>query len=1195
MGACSEKAGGDVAERRVDGRVDASSQQEPPPPTPPLPPQQLEDATETSERKTRRWKHRRVHGGGTAAQAEETTTCAASPPPPPQQQQQSCHDGSNATPDTPRGRLLENQKLSLHHTVTSNKKAEEEEAPQNNPIMSSEAQGPAYDSVLARLKQGSSYLWLRSTYAIPYLKPTPLLTVDKMRELRNSNTAFQQLWGVLGEAACIIGPYAAAPAPAGPSSPPDGGKDVGDDLRVVPPLVKDDDARIAKKSKAHATANDPVITATAASSNVYGKPQATAAAAAAAGASSPQQQPAGQRDASEIRVMGARHINIEGDEARRHPIICRGDVYRGKHMWIHKLRSRCCCVFEYLSGVDLSDCCDAMIVLAPTAGAVSLSNCHRCLVIAAAAQVRVLSCSSVVLSINVAGFPVIEKSSSIGVAPLLGWYAYSKLPIDFRLANLSLFTNNYSTVRDVTPPPPLSASSAASVSLSGSKHVDPAAASAGTSNASLPASNFVYVDLWELEAAVWKAMAEQRWGQLISEANAAASAATVAAQGPSRQLKDNALHPPGSTAALVGGPPPLPDANGGVQHGPRQDDEEDDAKHGDDDGEAMMTSDEAFLSMISYGHISPSTVSKTSIKGSTTTATATTSASAEDVSRSDHRAVVPHAVPASAFASSQADNAVAQLPRWRQSGFNGNVATDGSPLDPQNVKSNYSTGSALQAAALKRRGTTCDAANLAQLVLRAVPLLPLSTLRDAPSLLLLLSHGVDVSAPANGGAEEEEEEEKSAFGGNGSKRTARYNPLELALAIYTQSCAVPATLGAQLIPADFFEQAWKLKLIILTAKGGGYDLARRITRDIEGSRRRCFLETVRAMLHAPPPPASQVDGVTTATTAGKDARSGGGGEDVALSLEDEDAFSEALSRYLRTTSLVQRCGAVLLLNTVELRCTETAVREFVAPVFYKLCEPVGLRSAAEAASTSASNGSGHRLHLPWKSGNSTNAHSAASSSASAEPPRPQTTASAAQLEHNVDMRRLFGSAIQRMTGQTCVAMLALLAPKSIPQSFQRPPGTGGRSIDGALTPAELDAWAKRAAEAQHIFTPQRSLEEDEAPHGLDERGGATAAAEAESHDEPTAAESPTHDDVHGSDGAGRRSKKAGPTFATPAETEATPRSLEERVWPQTVLVNVTVPLRFVSLLQGTLFFRSQMHAAATAGAQQMREQEPEKA
>jgi hypothetical protein len=1155
MGNCTDKGSRNVAEQRVNMPGDSTSLPSLPPPHASSCADDPHEAAQTLDKNH----HRKSKAGGTAGAnttAASTGNSSAAP------SLRLHHDVSGT--QTPNGKH--------RHSSAADVTGKEENESCGSPTTLGNTQTPSKGSVAIRLEQGSTYVWLRSTYGNPHLKPVPLLTRQMARELRKHSVAFQHLWSMLGEAACVIGPYATAPSPASLLSPlEDDDNDHrhahhGDvDFHVEPSFVNDEERVVQKAS------NDASLATAAAG--------AAASDARAAVAGGRLLEGVGQAEvegpeASEVRVLNSQHISIDGDEMQRRPIDCRGAVFRGKHLWIHKLRSRCCFVFESLNRVDLNDCSDALIVLGPTAGAVSLSNCQRCLVVAASAQLRVLSCKSLILSVNVAGFPVIEKSTNIGVAPLVGWYAYSNLPIDFRLSSLSLFTNNYSTVRDVTPPQAATSNNnninnAASLSLSMSL-----SKVCGSTAAAAPSSNFVYVDLWELEAAVWKAMAEQRWSQLIAEAD-----------------KKGTANAGGNAAADT-----APKASAPVQSPLAVDHAEEDSGSESDGGElvrgdTLTTTDTAFHSMISFGHFNRSPNSTTYPGGGGNVTTATSSA--EDGSLSNLRSgAVRRAVLSSVLAASTTDGAgeVPLLPRWRLSGFNGNTATDGTPLESHK---RGSISSSKEAAALMQRGSVRDAEHLVRVVLRAVPLLPLSALRDA-STLLLDHDDSDTPAPESHAAptvaEEAAKKDKDS-GATGEKggtaknaaaaAASHYNPLELALVTYTHTCAAPSTFGAQLIPVDFFEQGWKLKLMVLTAKGGGYDLARRIARDIEASRRRCFLETVRAMLHAPPP-ATHDDP-----------------QPAMEDTEEEDTFSEALWHYLRTTSLTQRCGAVLLLNMIELRCTETAVREFVAPVFYKLCEPVGQRNSEEgartakgnAAAASGSGGGGRGLHLPWKSGSSSSARGS-----SQTPPDHHQHQQQQQLEHNVEMRRLLGTAIQRMTGQTCIAMLALLAPQNLPQCFQRPPGAGGHSAGGALTPTELDAWTTRAEEARRIFTPQKDTNEaDEGhPHQQPVNAG--------SHDEPTAGGTPSlscaqdgaDNDYDGSSGDAVKEKQHQPTLDPPHDGDAAPPTLEERVWPQAVLLNVTVPLRFVTLLQSTLFFKSQMHTAATAGAQQMREQGFEK-
>ncbi|KPI84391.1 hypothetical protein ABL78_6552 [Leptomonas seymouri] len=1142
MGNCSRKGGRDVAEKGTD-RADGASSTPPPPERPPTPHGQ--DATEAAEGKKKKRKRR----SKVAAATSEASTPAPSPSPPPPR-----HDLPEGTSGNPQVKPSDGQKPPLHHVAAPNKNVELEKS---NPSALSKAHESLRDSAAVRLEQGSSYVWLRNTYTNPHLKPAPLLTVGQLRELRNKNTDFHHLWDALGEAACAMGPYAAAPL-AGPSPSLLEGNEMEDEgVHLEPSIVNDEVDVVTPENKGRTAAGE------------------------AAGARFHHH--AGHRgggggdvegaEMKEIRVLNQFNISIEGDEAQRLPIVCRGDVYRGKHLWISKLRSRCCFVFEYLGGVDLKDCSDALVVLAPTAGALSLSNCHRCLIIAAAAQLRVLSCSSIILSVNVAGFPVIEKSTSIGVAPLLGWYAFSNLPIHFRSANLSLFTNNYSTVRDVTPP---TAANAVTSSLScADGTLKGAAAPVGSTAPLRPASNFVYVDLLALEAAVWKAMAEQRWHQLVAEVGTTAATAPPSPQVSAGRTEGHALHRSPSAPlvkVLTPAQSPLVSSGNNATLLFQKDDygnEEPGDEGGDSTRATTMVTDGAFHSMISYGHLSQLSCSRTHLKGSSITAT---TASAGEMDRSSHAVAAVHAVPSRISAPSLADSLVPQLPRWRRPSSNDNMAASESPLEANSHKaSSDGKSTAMQAAEQKQRSAMHEAEHLVRAVLRTVPLLLLSALREAPELLL--SSDTDGTATSeDDGAEGRKPQGAGPAGARESREAARYNHLESALAIYTHTCAVPATFGAQLIPADIFEQAWKLKLIVLTAKGGGYELARRIVRDIELSRRRCALEVVRAMPYAPPLSTRSGGGARGMREMGRGDSHG----NAAPSWAEESTFYEALWCYLRTTSLAQRCGPVLLLNTAELQCTETTVREFVAPVFYKLCEPIGLKSATEVKANAAhatSGGVGRRLHLPWASGSSSNAHGSA-------PPSVQ------QLEHNVEMRRLFGTAIQRMTGQTCLVMLALLAPKKIPPSFQRPAGVGGRHSNGAMTPAELDSWTKRAEEARLIFTPQKNA--PEGPHVYDERGGIPAGSQSE----PTAPESAGQGN-ESLDGDATKGKKSGPAFTPPLEGGTAPRTLEERVWPQTVLLNVTVPLRFVSLLQGTLFFKSQMRTAATAGVHPTCEREPE--
>lgn len=1360
------------------------------------------------------------------------TVCSTLPPPPP-------------ASGRPAPTLLADSFAPPRNTNTSSSTTEVSPA---TTTPASDLRVLSLDSVAVRLEQGSSYVWLRQSYTNPHLTAKPLLRLGGLRQLRNRSTRFQQLWAVLGEAACMIGPYAAAAAATTPplaqtlTPPPTPPAPQSDEpksplnLQETVSAVYDDNTPAAlglnKKTKLSHSSNSN-------SGGGGGAASRSASQSSPFGAAPPGRHSVvdASQCAEEVQALNQGHVSVEGNAAHTHPLLCRGAMFRDKHIWIHNLRHRCCFVLEAISGVDVHECTDSLLVLGPTAGAVSLSNCRRCCVIAAAGQVRMLSCESMLVSMTVTGLPVIEKCTQIGVAPLLSWYAYSDLPAQLRHAHLSPFTNNYSTIRDATPP--------TSQGPSGVGMLPPAALhrhslSLSMSNGSIappvtptPQSNFVYVDLWELEGAVWKALAEQRWAQLIAEtssdaalkgANAAerVRAAVAVASSPFAQPTPTT----GVGAARLAPLPAVdfsyiaPHAKGKLATAAEADSgcapagtmstsgSKTAAAHeplsGDRDVSPVRRalsafpvspsdSDEAYASAIDPQRaeaVAPAASAVATAAAAATTATAAAERGGVEVdfggAEYDFRSMVsftnvtastiagapssmaPTRTPPSSQAkgTSQSTNIssgsarIAQeargiaasaaagegeaaqeaatahaarqqhrhghhlvgLPRWRQAGFGG---SDRDAITA--AGSGTSTTDHGAAAALRVRSSARAAERLVRTVLRAVPLLPLSALPQA--VLVLASSGGGASggpagarptaqpqqhmqtrpatseeahAPHNGNGSPLSTQEGQApgdrqhggvrhhrhqqgslaspqgagdsdggspvgvparpvpsprelanspsqdsGGGSGGRkkrgkkghssaaseeqsgspsspeslklpsgqsspdagavaaaaataaaRLPATNPLELLLALYMHTCAVPATFGAQLIPSDFFEQRWKLKLVVITNKNGGWDLAHRISRDIEECRRQSMLETLHALLHAPPPPlrrereegrsASGASSPAAASAAGDDAprnrRSSSRemtstppvhGEDE----DDNDSFSEALYAYLRSTSLTQRCGPVLLLNTVELRCTETALREFVAPVFYKLCEPVGLSGAAAAAAkgsagakaqakrSASSGGTGGGgvvggLKLPWK-------HSSSSNPATPSQGGQSAAAATAELEQNVEVRRLFGSAMERMSGQTCVALLALVAPKALPPSFQRPPTAGGRSSGGALTPAELAAWAQRAEQARRIFTPQPDPPDSEDEAADREAEAARGGGQRGDPTRPRPATAPT---------------SRGPTFSAGEgrDAAAAEKFVEERVWSKCVVLNVTVPMRFISLLQSTLFFKSQLLLASSA-------------
>ncbi|KAJ8331304.1 Protein Xrp2 [Batrachochytrium dendrobatidis] len=93
------------------------------------------------------------------------------------------------------------------------------------------------------------------------------------------------------------------------------------------------------------------------------------------------------------------------------------------------------------------DCCEnTFILIAPCEGSVFIRDCHHCVIVAAAQQIRLKGCTDIKLSLYTHTQPVIETSSKIQIGCFR--YAYPELNEQFRVAKFDVLNNVWHEVFD---------------------------------------------------------------------------------------------------------------------------------------------------------------------------------------------------------------------------------------------------------------------------------------------------------------------------------------------------------------------------------------------------------------------------------------------------------------------------------------------------------------------------------------------------------------------------------------------------------------------------------------------------------------------------------------------------------------------------------------------------------------------------
>ncbi|CAD2220209.1 hypothetical protein ADEAN_000772400 [Angomonas deanei] len=279
--------------------------------------------------------------------------------------------------------------------------------------------------------------------------------------------------------------------------------------------------------------------------------------------------------------------------------------------------------------------------------------------------------------------------------------------------------------------------------------------------------------------------------------------------------------------------------------------------------------------------------------------------------------------------------------------------------------------------------------------------------------------------------------------------------------------------------------------------------------------------------------------------------------------------------------LSDRLGPILLLNTAEIKCSELLIQEIVAPMFFTLCEPIGLEELRKKQQQQQQQGEEENNMTdengPAPPEEPSAHHNGANkwfkflrvSAPSSTPPLAPTDGKSRQhiskkdekvqqreeellLEYNVEMRRLFGRTLERMTNQTCSCLLALI-----------PPDPTRHSKTANLPDSSREVVQQLAAQAGKVFQPLTVEEEKEREALYGSVGAEVPAVEdgllSSSEDEAVVVP---------------------PAKAPPADQT----SWEQRVWSRTVLLNVTLPPRHISLLQSNLFFKAQLNSQNLTGS-----------
>lgn len=982
------------------------------------------------------------------------------------------------------------------------------------------------DSVVLRIEQGSTYVWLQYSYLNKLLAARPLLTAAMLQQVRQSDY-FHKVWLLLSQAASLVGTTQSSPA------------------------VTARTTKVAAKATAASSLPPKQSKALKTAAVVYDRDEREV-----------HIQPLNS-DGSGVTVM------IEGKPDCTSPILCLNEELQYRHVVIRKLTHRACFLLGHMAAVEVSDCHDSTIVIGPTAGTICLTKCRRCLIVAVAAQMRLQACDEVLCSINVLGLPLLERSTRIGVCPLVGWYAYSDMARHMRLAGLSPVNNNYSTVRDVTPPPSLqqqqlqlqktsstlsvsSIFSSASLPAQLPKHrsstpshspggallhlipqaklpkaMGGAASSSGgvtacgtmTENtggsAALPlpasltvAKNFFYVDLWFVEAVLWRAMVAQRSQQLQMSSTEPISATTptvfvpvagttsaFSTQGHESDRKlgsaPAAVEVPKATHCVRGNQGSNPTTRTAIRRGRET------LRSGRDrdiysSGSRSSSADSALRPMMSLESENSSFLC--------------TVASQESIQ--------PQPITLTPWRIGQAGTSTPATPLMQRQHSLTMVANPLSSAD--------------------------STATIVRRVLGAVPLLLLSALPSAASFLTSAveqeNDGEERQASAVLDAVPSSLSLSSPSPPHPAAAATIVQAMVAQLALFTNICAVPATYGAQILPPDVFAQRWKIKLMVFSNKNGGWELAHRILQSIETVRRRAFLDAMNSYHEA----VQVTRGMQTSLSS---PASPVGATPPPQQQQQQLDMLQFTEEFITHVPLTQRCGPVLLLNSVELRCSETVVRGSVAPVFYRLCEASRTMSPTSelegAAAPQAAGWQGGSSPHPsiHESRNSSNTGSGVGGLREPDHPAAPPSHPPPPSEHS----EVFGRALQRMTGQACVLLLALVPPSKPPTT---PPN---------LSSLDREAWRRRAAEALEIFSPQKTTDGSEPSHRESQRST----------------------DVNGSRHA---------TIAS-SQSNGGP-SLEERIWRRCVLLNVTVPLRFVSMLQRSLFFQPQLKGIDVEDQQQ---------
>lgn len=108
-------------------------------------------------------------------------------------------------------------------------------------------------------------------------------------------------------------------------------------------------------------------------------------------------------------------------------------------------------VFDYIAAINIDDCLDCNIFLGPVKSSVFVRDCKNCKIVVACQQFRTRDCSKIDIFLCCNTQPIIEASSGMKFACYQ--YHYPELKMQFKMAGLSVFSNNWGTIHDFSQDP----------------------------------------------------------------------------------------------------------------------------------------------------------------------------------------------------------------------------------------------------------------------------------------------------------------------------------------------------------------------------------------------------------------------------------------------------------------------------------------------------------------------------------------------------------------------------------------------------------------------------------------------------------------------------------------------------------------------------------------------------------------------